>query len=48
MLAILLEMPLSRTGAFQVEYASFTKVRLRPEQTEVQLLNFTPWREIAP
>ena len=48
LLAILLEMPLSRTGAFQVEYASFTKVRLRPEQTEVQLLNFTPWREIAP
>jgi broad specificity phosphatase PhoE len=48
LLAILLDMPFSRTGAFQVEYASFTKVRLRPEQTEVQLLNFTPWREIAP
>jgi broad specificity phosphatase PhoE len=48
MLAILLEMPLSRTGAFQVEYASLTQVRLRPEQTELQLLNFTPWREILP
>jgi broad specificity phosphatase PhoE len=48
LLAILLDMPLSRTGAFQVEYASLTQVRLRPEQTELQLLNFTPWREILP
>jgi broad specificity phosphatase PhoE len=47
-LAILLDMPFSRTGAFQVEYASLTKVRLRPEQPELQLLNFTPWREIVP
>ena len=47
LLAILLDMPLSRTGAFQVEYASITQMRLRPEQTELQLLNFTPWREIA-
>jgi len=47
LLAILLNLPLSRTGAFQVEYASLTQVRLRPEQTELQLLNFTPWREIA-
>ena len=46
-LAILLDLPLSRTGAFQVEYASITQVRLRPEQTELQLLNFTPWREQA-
>jgi len=48
LLAILLDVPLSRTGAFQVEYASLTQVRLRPEQTELQLLNFTPWREILP
>jgi len=45
-LAILLAMPLPRTGAFQIEYASLTQVALRPEQTELQLLNFTPWREI--
>jgi broad specificity phosphatase PhoE len=47
LLAILLEIPLSRTGVFQIEYASITQVRLRPEQTELQLVNFTPWREIA-
>ena len=47
-LAILLDMPFSRTGAFQVEYASLTQVRLRPEQPELQLLNFTPWRELLP
>jgi broad specificity phosphatase PhoE len=45
-LAILLDLPLSRMGAFQIEYASLTEVRLRPEQTELQLVNFTPWREI--
>jgi broad specificity phosphatase PhoE len=48
LLAILLDMPLPRTGAFQIEYASVTQVRLRPEQTELQLVNFTPWREILP
>jgi broad specificity phosphatase PhoE len=47
-LTILLDIPFSRTGLFQIEYASLTQVRLRPEQTELQLLNFTPWREIAP
>jgi broad specificity phosphatase PhoE len=48
LLAILLEMPLSRMGAFQIEYASVTQVALRPEQTELQLLNFTPWRGTEP
>ena len=47
-LSILLDIPFSRTGAFQVEYASLTQVRLRPEQPELQLLNFTPWRELLP
>ena len=46
-LAILLDLPLSRMGYFQIEYASLTQVRLRPEQTELQLVNFTPWREIT-
>ena len=48
MLAILLDLPLPRTGAFQIEYASVTQVALRPEQTELQLLNFTPWRDDKP
>jgi hypothetical protein len=30
------------------EYAGLTQVALRPEQTELQLLNFTPWREFVP
>ncbi len=47
-LAILLDLPLSRTGAFQIEYASLTRVSLRPEFTELQLVNFTPWRDGAP
>ena len=47
LLAILLRWPLSRTGAFEIEYASVTQVLLLPERTELQLVNFTPWREIA-
>jgi broad specificity phosphatase PhoE len=47
LLGILLHWPLSRMGAFEIEYASLTKVLLKPHQAEVQLLNFTPWREIA-
>jgi broad specificity phosphatase PhoE len=44
-LAILLDLPLSRTGIFQIDYASVTQIALHPEQTELQLLNFTPWQE---
>jgi broad specificity phosphatase PhoE len=44
LLGILLDLPLQRTGIFQIEYASVTQVALRPEQTELQLLNFTPWQ----
>jgi broad specificity phosphatase PhoE len=46
-LAILLDQPLSRMGAFQIEYASLTKVRLNREQVELELVNFTPWRDLA-
>ena len=45
-LGILLHWPLSRLGAFEIEYASVTQVALRPERAELQLLNFTPWREV--
>ena len=45
-LSILLNLPLPKAGAFQIEYASLTRVRLNPEQTELQLVNFTPWREL--
>jgi broad specificity phosphatase PhoE len=45
-LGILLRWPLSRMGVFQIEYAGLTQVAVRPNKAEVQLLNFTPWREI--
>jgi broad specificity phosphatase PhoE len=47
MLAILLDIPLAKTASFDIEYASFTVVDHLPRRTEVMLLNFTPWRDLA-
>jgi len=47
LLSILLRWPLSSMAMFEIEYASLTQVVLRPHKTRVQLLNFTPWREMA-
>ena len=47
LLSIMLRWPLSRTGAFEIEYASVTQILLLADRAELQLLNFTPWREIA-
>jgi broad specificity phosphatase PhoE len=44
-LSILLDLPLSRMAAFEIEYASVTEVHHSPHKTEVLLLNFTPWRD---
>ena len=44
-LAILLDLPLPKTNAFGIEYASVTQVALHPELNEIELLNFTPWRD---
>jgi broad specificity phosphatase PhoE len=44
MLAILLDLPLPKTGVFQIDYASVTEVTIGPERTRIELLNFTPWR----
>ena len=46
-LAILLDLPLTNTAAFDIEYASLTEVHLHPHKTEIQRLNFTPWRDLA-
>ena len=43
MLAILLDLPLPKTGAFDIEYTSVTQVALHPHMNEIELLNFTPW-----
>jgi broad specificity phosphatase PhoE len=47
MLAILLNVPLSKTNQFEIEYASVTQVALHPHMAEVELLNFTPWRDLV-
>ena len=47
MLAILLELPLPKTNSFEVEYASITRVALHPHLNEIELLNFTPWRDLV-
>ncbi|HUA67532.1 MAG TPA: histidine phosphatase family protein [Candidatus Saccharimonadales bacterium] len=45
MLSILLDLPLPKTNSFEIEYASVTQIALRPEFNEIELLNFTPWRD---
>jgi broad specificity phosphatase PhoE len=45
-LSILLELPLPKTNAFEIEYASVTRVTLHPRLAEIELLNFTPWRDL--
>ena len=44
MLSILLDLPLSKTDSFQIDYASVTEVTIGPDRTRIELLNFAPWR----
>ena len=44
-LSILLDLPLPNTNIFEIEYASMTQIALWPDHTEIELLNFTPWRD---
>ncbi len=46
-LALLLKLPLPKTNQFDVEYASITQVALHPHMNEIELLNFTPWRDLV-
>jgi broad specificity phosphatase PhoE len=46
-LAILLKLPLPKTNQFDIEYAGITQVALHPHMAEVELLNFTPWRDLV-
>lgn len=46
MLAILLDLPLPKTAGFEIDYTSITEIEVHPHRAEVQLLNFTPWRDI--
>ena len=47
MLAILLKLPLPKTNQFDIEYAGVTQVALHPHMTEIELMNFTPWRDLV-
>ena len=47
LLSIVLQLPLTAFAHFDVSYASLTEVELRPaRKPEVNLLNFTPWRDL--
>jgi broad specificity phosphatase PhoE len=46
-LALLLDLPLPKTNQFDIEYASVTQVALHEHMNEVELLNFTPWRDLV-
>ena len=47
MLSLLLVLPLSRMRAFDFEYASVSEIKWQPHRMEIQLLNFTPWRDCS-
>jgi broad specificity phosphatase PhoE len=46
-LSLLIRVPLPKTNSFEVEYASITQVALHPHLAEIELLNFTPWRDLV-
>jgi len=46
LLALLLDVPLPITAKFEVDYASVTRVDHRDVRSEMQFLNFTPWRDL--
>lgn len=45
-LSILLHIPLPKTAHFEIEYASITEVLYTPERVVLELMNFTPWRDL--
>lgn len=46
-LALLLRQPLAEMAKVQVEYASLTRVNRVGDRPELQLVNFTPWRDLT-
>jgi len=45
LLSVLLDIPLTSLGRVQIEYAGVSVVNLHAHKTELQLLNFVPWRD---
>ena len=48
LLGILLRWPLSLMAKFEIEYASVSRVVLLSNKAKLELLDFVPWREMAP
>lgn len=46
LLALILDLPFTKMAAFDIEYASITKVKISETKTDIELLNFTPWRDL--
>lgn len=46
LLALLLNLPFAEMDRFEIEYTSITSVTVQPERARLQLLNFTPWRDL--
>lgn len=44
LLSILIDVPLSKMAAFEIDYASVTEVHRTGTRTEIQLLNYAPWK----
>ena len=44
LLSLLLGLPLSRTEAFEIDYASVTEIRFARGKPHIHLLNYAPWR----
>lgn len=47
LLAILLDWPLPKLAVFEIDYASVTQIVWAPQVVKLQLVNFTPWRELS-
>jgi len=47
MLSLLLDVPFTRTGIFEIEYASLTRLSFQRGEPQLHLLNFCPWRDIS-
>lgn len=45
-LSILLELPLAHMSRFDFDYTSISEIEWQPGRMEIQLLNFTPWRDL--
>jgi len=46
LLALLLELPFAEMDRFEIEYASISTVVIKPDRARLQLLDFSPWRDL--